>query len=285
MEIDQLLNFIGAILGGGIIGAIISALATIFYGERRVETLRRRREHSIKLNDEFFKKWLNKVGDYSKIRSIDRWMVYSKDIDEMVGVEPKDPTDLEFFDEAKSHLESKYPDILKDWKELKRATFAHNKELAAFLEELRALIVKELEMPCYYRGMRGDLPERYVMPDRLVFHIYDIISHEIRTGRKWFGGKPNVNPVISGDVTFYELRWWNDPTLVKSRNRKETEKYVPLIKHLVEVSKYKDKVEKLLKKEDEVLQPMRENFEQKIKDLIKSIELGNILKGKCRFCP
>ena len=66
----QILYFLGAILGGGVIGAIISSLATIFFGERRVETMRRRREHSIKLNDVVLKPWLSKCQDYCKIGAI-----------------------------------------------------------------------------------------------------------------------------------------------------------------------------------------------------------------------
>jgi len=138
----------------------------------------------------------------------------------LVAIEPKDPANLEFFDEAKNHLESKYLDVLNAWEELKGATLEHNKEIATFLEEIRTLIVKEVAMPCYYWGMRGDEPERYVRPARLALHIYEIISHEIRTGRQWFGGKPKVRPTIYGDTTFYELQWGNDSRLVKSQEKK-----------------------------------------------------------------
>jgi len=244
-----------------------------------IEITRIRQEHSIKINDEALKPWLTKVENYCKIE-----VVYSEDVDKMVGVEPKNPLDLDFFDVAESHLESKYPDVLKAWEELKHVTFKHNKELALLLEEIRTLIVKEREMPCYYWGMRGDAPERYVRPDRLALHVYEIISHEIRTGRQWFGGKPKVRPTIYADTTFYELQWGNDSCLVKSQEEKEVEKYVPLIIQLVEASKYKDEVKSLLKKEDKIYKTKRGNFEGKIKDVIKSIELGKLLEGKCRFC-
>jgi len=62
----------------------------------------------------------------------------------LVAIEPKDPANLEFFDEAKNHLESKYLDVLNAWEELKGATLEHNKEIATFLEEIRTLIVKEV---------------------------------------------------------------------------------------------------------------------------------------------
>ena len=125
--------------------------------------MRRRREHSIKLKNEVLRPWLSKVEEYCKIDA-----AYSYVAHKMVGVEPKDPTQLEFFDIAKSHFESKYPDVLKAWEELKRVTSEHNKELALLLEEIRALIIKEFKMPRHYWGVsRGEIPEERITPDRL----------------------------------------------------------------------------------------------------------------------
>jgi len=279
MGFDGLNSLIGAI-AGAIIGAIISALAVMFYGERWVENLRRRREHSIKLKDEVLKPWLAKIGEYCKINA-----VYSRNDDKIVGAEPKDSTDLEFFDVVKSHLESKYPEILKDWEELKRVTFEQNKELAMFLEEIRTLIIREFKMPCYYSNSYGEIPEEYIMPDRLVKNTYEEMVYRIRHGRKWMIGKPSIQPVIYGDEKFYELTWGAYSSIVKSRDKKETERTLPLIDQIIEASKSIEEVKKLIKAEDEIYKMKREIFEQKIEELIKSIELGNILKGKCRFCP
>jgi len=133
MDIAQILYFLGAILGGGIIGAIISSLATVFFGERRVETLRRRRDHSIKLNDGVLKPWISKLQDYCKSGRA----IYNHEVTRIVENKPKDPTDSEFFTEAKSHLESNYPAVLKSWEELKQATLSHNEKIATVLEETR----------------------------------------------------------------------------------------------------------------------------------------------------
>jgi len=139
----------------------------MFYGERWVEASRRRREHSIRLNDGVFKPWLSKVEEYCKNDA-----VYFKNSDKMVGVEPKNPTDLEFFDEAKNHLETKYTNILEAWEELKRVTLKHNEKLAIVLEELRTLIIRELKMHCYYWSLGAEEPEEYIKPDRIAQQIY-----------------------------------------------------------------------------------------------------------------
>lgn len=290
MQPDQIINFIGAILGGGIIGAIISALATIFYGERRVETLRRRREHSIKLNDGVLKPWLSNVRVYCKIGE-----TYSFDVHKIVGLEPKDPTDLEYFDVAKSHLESKYPDIIEAWEDLKHATLEHNKDLAILLEEIRTLTIEELKMPPYYSGMRGRSPKEYITLDRFVETIYHEIAsrtrmhaqaraeHRVHPERKWMIGKPSIHPVIHGEEKFHELSW-GSYTLVWNLDEEEVKRAKALIDKILDTSKFKEEVKNLIEREDMVHKTKREVFEMKIKDLIKSIELGNILKGKCRFC-
>jgi len=60
---------------------------------------------------------------------------------------------------------------------------------------------------------------------------------------------------------------------------------IPLINQLIETPKFKKEEKNLTKRKDEIYKIKREDFEAKIKDVIESIELGNILKGKCRFCP
>lgn len=189
--IYQIISLLGAIVGA-IIGAIISAFAVMFYGERWVETSRRRREHSIKLKDEVLKPWLSKVGEYCKIDA-----AYSHDVHKMVDVEPKDPTDLEFFDVAKNHLDSKYPNILEAWEELKRVTSELNKELATILEEIRTLTIKEFELPCYYWFPGAEMLEEHIKPDKIAQSIYKEIEWRAPRKRKWVGRAPRSEPVIS----------------------------------------------------------------------------------------
>jgi len=47
----------------------------------------------------------------------------------------------------------------------------------------------------------------------------------------------------------------------------------------------KDKMQTLVEKEETILSPKRRDFEEKIEGLIKSVELGNTILGKCHLCP
>lgn len=278
VEIDQLLNFIGAILGGGIIGAIISAIVTMRFGERWVETFRIRREHSIKLNEGFLKPWLSKIKEYSKIDA-----AYSKDSDKMVGVEPEYPTDLNFFDEAKSHLETKYPNVLEAWEELKRVTSQHNEKLAIVLEELRTSIIGELKMHCYYYNLGAEEPAEHIKPDKIAQQVYQEIESRAQYERKWFRGEPRVTPVIIGSLKFFRLEWGNN-ILIRSRDEEKVISSIPFINQLIETPKFNKEEKNLTKRKDEIYKVKRDDFEAKIKEVIESIDLGNILEGKCRHC-
>ena len=246
--------------------------------EAAVEIARRRREHSKKIQDGALKPWQTNIEHYCKIG-----VVYSKDIDKLVSVEPKDPTDLKFFDVAKSHLESKYPDVLNAWEELKRVTSKHNKELASFCEEIRTSTIKELKIPRRYSNLRGRAPEEYITLDRFVENICEEMELRLQGNKQWAIGEPKKEPFRRGDEKFYHLAW-GSYELVTSRDEKDVDKVIILINKIIETPRFIEKVKNLIKREDEIYRIKRREFETKIKDVIKSIELGNILEGKCRFC-
>jgi len=273
MELAEILSILSLVAS-----PIVSFLVARFYGERWVETARRRREHSVKLNEGVLKPWISKVGEYCKIDA-----VYSRETDQMMGVEPKDPTDLEFFNAARSHLELKYPNILKAWEELKLATSDHNKERAIILERIRKLVLEETKKPCYYWSPGIETPDEYVRPDELVQHIYQEIEWREPNKRKWAGGTPYVQPTMSGNKQFYHLTW--NSTLMESLDKKDVEKAILLINSIIDTAKLRDEVKDLKKRESEVYKTKWQNFETKMKELVESIELGNNLQGTCRFCP
>jgi len=258
--------------------------------EATIEIARRRREHSSRLKDEVLKPWLSKVGEYCKIG-----VTYSYEVHKIVGLEPKDPIDLKFFDFAKSHLESKYPEIMKAWEELKLVTSKHNKDLASLLEETRTLTIKDLKIPAYYSDMRGRLPEEHITLDRFVEAIYQEMNYRIRTRaqeraehrvhpeRKWMIGKPLIQPVMHGKEKFHTLAW-GSYRLVRNRDEEKVKKAKSLIDKILDTSRFKDEVKNLIDREDQIYKTKRDNFETKIKDVINSVELGNVLEGRCRFC-
>jgi hypothetical protein len=269
-------SFWAAMLGGGIVGAVISALATIFFGERRVETLRLRREHSRILLDGTLKPWLDKYKQICMIGA-----EYSSDPDTLVAHEPQESS-LKFFDDIRSHLGSKYPDTMKSWEVLKEATFEHNKKLALILEDIRNSIIKETSLPQYHR--HGREPREYISPERIVEYVYETMAYETHTGEDWFRGKPDVQPFTSGNTMFYQVKWGNYSNFAICRDENSAGKIVHKIIDIVESPEYEQRIRQAVDAEDRIIQPKRISFEQKMEDLIESIELGNSLRGKCKHC-
>jgi len=244
-----------------------------------IERDRRRQRHSEKIKDEALIPWVSKAKEYCKIDAI-----YSKDKGKMIGVQSEDPTDLEFFDVAKNHLESKYATVLEAWQELKKFTSEYNKELATLLEEIRKVTIKELKMPYYYPRLPGKEPEERIMIVRFIKSIHREIQMRLHHKREWTFGKPQIEPLVSGAKKYFTLNW-EGYSLVKSLEKGKVKNVLSLITQLVEMPNFKEQVERLEKLREENYESKRKNFETKIKDIIKSIELGKILEGECRFCP
>lgn len=246
--------------------------------DNQPELGRRRQDHSIKIKDEALKPWLAKIEEYAKIDAL-----YSKDKDKIVGSEPTDPTDLDFFDVAKSHLETRYPEIMEAWTNLKSVTRTHNLRLAAFFEETRVLIIEALKLHCHYSNSQGRTPEEYITIDRFVRILYEEMKLK-NMQEDWRMERPKTYPVMYGSETFYELEWASY-RLMKSRDKEKAEEAIQLIDQLAANPQLMGKVADLEKSLDEIQKVKRADFERKLKEVVKSIELGRLLEGECRFCP
>lgn len=247
--------------------------------EAKIEKQRIRRVHSEKINDGALKPWLEKVADYCKIK-----VVYSKELDKMIALRPNDPTDLDYFYAAKSHLESKYPEVIEAWEEFKHVTFEHNKELVLLFEKIRMLVIKELNLPLYYSSLYGKTPQEHVTVDRFIENIYQEMRFRLERNEKWYFGQPKITPFISGKKKFFRLAWGSYSDSVTSSKESTVKKAMALIDRIAENSEFKEAVKNLRRHEDEIYKKKQESFKAKIKDVTDSIELGRILEGKCRFC-
>ena len=58
-----------------------------------------------------------------------------------------------------------------------------------------------------------------------------------------------------------------------------------LFSQLIEDEGYREKIKDFMTKQEETYDKELEKVKQDIRDIIKSIELGNIIKGKCKYCP
>lgn len=89
---------------------------------------------------------------------------------------------------------------------------------------------------------------------------------------------------MHGEEKFHTLAW-GSYRLVINRDERKVKKAKSLIDKIIDTPRFKQEVQNLMKREDGTYKVKRGDFEDKIKDVVKSIELGKNLEGKCRFCP
>lgn len=253
-----------------------------YHGERWVETRRIRMKHSVKLKDDFFKSWLSKIGEYNdEYCKIDAQ--YSKEIDIMVPLKPKEPDNLQFYNEATSHMKN-YEQLLKDWENQKQITLKLNEELATIFEEIRVLVKKEIDLHYWCPRYSGDEPDEYLCPNTFIGAIYEEVENRIKRDKKQFIGSGKIEPTIHGDKKIYYFKWL-DRTLARSPKQEHMEKAQQLFSQFIEDDRYKERIKVFLAKQKETYDKALEKVKQEIGEIIKSIELGNIIKGKCQYCP
>lgn len=222
------------------------------------------RPHSDRLNN-VFKSWLRSGEFLPQIQDI-------ANIPEGVAVEvaivskpaPPSPYALHF---ALQHLESGYPQVYLELKEIEGKIEHHNKRTADFFNRLYERVRKELKLP------EPPADKRYAYYGRL-------ISYSLR---KTLTGYPESEPEIIQTDQSWQLRW-NGAHLVIG-TRKDCEKGFKSIDNLRRsedvVSKAKNLYEAAEKLKIE-REKTREQLHLKITD---NLEVGGIIKGQCEACP
>jgi len=285
--VDELAYLLINALLSLMVSASTGFLVSKYYGERWVEKRRSRMEHSIRLKDGFFKPWLEKIGEhndeYCKIGA-----QYSKELGKMSPLKPREPDNIQFYEEAMSHLKD-YDQFLKNWGNLKQITLKLNEKLAILFEEIIVLVKKEIDVPYWCPGYSGDEPDDYLCPDTFSRAIYEEVEGRLKTGKKQFIGYGVVVPEIYnvpiiGEKKSYRLDWGNR-TLARILDKELMDKTECFFWYFVDDAAYRERISAFMAEQKETYDKELERVRQGLIDTIKSIELGNTIKGKCRYCP
>jgi hypothetical protein len=239
-----------------------------------------KREHSMKLMTGGLIPWRDGRGQSCRVG-----FQYSPETDRIEGITPEDPKNLVLFDAVKAHLTSGHSEILEAWEGYKLAVLQHNQDVAEFLEGIRKQIASSAELPQYHHLLRQDEPDEYIIPVRVAEEIYSWLRYESANGKKW-SDRPKVGSYMAGED---RSKWYtlgsSNATFGKARNPEKFDSTRSAIDTIRNSTQNKQKVDQLIKTEREVLPLKEKQFEDEINKIIRSIELGNCLKGKCKDCP
>jgi hypothetical protein len=275
-------NFWAALLGGGVISAIISSLVSLLIafrlGPRHVEKERAKREHSMKLMTGGLIPWRDGRGLLCRVG-----FQYSPETERFEGMIPEDPKSPVFFDVVKAHLTSGHSGILEIWEDYKLAVLRHNRNVAEFLEGINKQIASSAKLPQYHHLLRQNEPDEYIIPTRMAEEIYNWLRYESDRGKEW-NEVPKVGSYIAGEDTWYQLAS-SGATFGRARTPKKFNSTLSTFDTIRNSAQNKRIVDQFVKTEREVLPIKEKQFEDEINKIIRSIELGNCLTGKCEDCP
>jgi hypothetical protein len=188
-------SFWAALLGGGIISAIISSLVSLLiafrFCLRHVEKERMKREHSMRLMTEGLIPWRDGRGQSCKVG-----FQYSPETDRIEGMAPEDPKSMVLFGAVKAHLTSAHSEILKAWEDYKLTVLQHNQNVAEFLEGIRKQIASSAELPQYHHLLRQNEPDEYIISVSIAEEIFRWLRYESTSGKDYNDG-PKVGSYIA----------------------------------------------------------------------------------------
>ncbi len=262
------------------ISSFVSLLIALFLGPRHVEKEHRRREHSIRLMTDGLIPWRDGRGLFCT-----PGFEYSPETNRIEPKTPKNPEKLVLLDAVKEHLVSGHPEVLQEWEDYKLAVLQHSQNIAQFLEGIKKQIASSTDLPEYHYLFRENEPAEYVIPVKAAEEIYSWLRYESVNGKRWVA-KANVRSYVEGETS---LKWYtlefSSATLAKAKSPQRFDSIISTIEAIGNSSQNKQRVDQFVRIEREDLAHKERQFEDRINNIIRSVQLGNCLKGRCRDCP
>jgi len=273
--------YLGLLLSS-LLALLVALVAGRHYGRAAAERGLRLRDHAISLEQDGLRQWaawmdrLCGIG-VARTQAAAVFTGVAREEGSFKAFEPQDPR-VDVFPELRSHLESGYPDILKQWEDLKRVVSGYNIRLIVFLERLKRELEEGLAIPAYY-GV-GRAPDRSVNTAaivELVFHaVGDGVSEPTELLRSlYIGGGEAGLP--------YYLGYPGYTYLARSPLLTDIKEVNSLVRQFVPSLFEREEFRRLVEEAD-ILKAQREKLKERILGVARAVNLGEQLKGMCHVC-
>ena len=268
---------------GKIVFTAIVATGFSLYAQRIfVERSQKRSQHSKEFTKESLLVLTQRIQEVCQ-----EGCKYDFESDKLVPKPLQPYTSLPYYDYVKEHFISGYKDEWILWVVIEYNTNEYNKKYAEISEKIRQDLFKEnpsLKEKEYYYKIGHIEPPIYVKPDYISSTIIEELLYRLKGFREWFpAGQLEKNTVSYSGNVVYTLKSVNGSYVVQSRSTEDIEQIHSFI--------LKKVISAELIKEVGTLQTLKEDKEMyinqlssKVMNMKSSIELGNIIKGKCEVC-
>jgi hypothetical protein len=270
-----------------ILTALFSFFIALLTSEKAVERSQLRRYHSEKLKDSLIE-WKSNIHLFLTFNS--EYSHNDRQIEmKIIG----DISTIPFYNFLWEHLEKGNKDIVDSWNHLYELFLKINNERADIINNI---FIKLKEQNAdrnsyfYYPKLYDKQPEEFINIIKMSEIIFEETQTRLRENVKWKGGEPNITKSHGREgILFHNLA-------MSSTSPSSQETCASLINY--------DEMVKIMKSVYDVLADEGINdsvrhfltqfpsyyvheidFSNKLSNLIWYIELGNNLKGSCKFCP
>ena len=269
-----------------VIPIILSLFATTFLQKTYLQRIQDKREHSKTLNDEAFKKWLNKINDICPIDMKYNLPAYSHEESRFVPVGLK-KLDLSAHSKfLESHMKTGYRKELKCWEELRKSIKRFNEGIANSLEDIRLIIHQiscHLELCEYYDKPEDKFPMEYIRPDELAKQIFNLIVNKVYVRGEWIYSKINKSYMPREKTRFFTLAIGTMNNFISDTNEKKVDDLRTYIGKIIEDENINLKIDELRNME-KIIKNDRDEFRDKLGNIISTIEHTKNVKGRCVIC-
>jgi len=276
-SVDTLLIEIGKVIFTTIVATAISLYAQ----KRFVEKNQKKSQHSKDIAMESLGVLAQRIRDICQ-----EGCEYNFENDRLVPKKLHPYTSIPYYNYVKEHFLTGYAEEWKLWLSIEDISREYNTKYAEISEKIRQDLFKEypsFKEKEYYHKIGHFDPPTFLKPDYIANTIIEELLNRLKGFKEWFPGSLEQSYFESGGKRIFTVKTTNGPHLSQSNNQDKSQAISLFITRKV------TNVE--LVKEVAVLQKLKEQKESyftllsdRIAEIKSSIELGDLIKGKCDVC-
>lgn len=266
---------------------ILSTGISLLANKTFIQRSQRKRLHSQTINDESFKKWFDEINNMCPIDIEHNLPTYSHEKNMIVPNKLKKLESIPHQKYLESHMKNGYPKEWEAWVELRESIKNFNKQIANTLQHIQDKIYDEtfkvLVMPHYFK-IGHERPLEYINTVALAEKIYKEILHRLSGHADWMYGDVVKSSVMRRESRFFQLAIGNSgPLIMECKEDRPVDAIMDFIPKQLVDQQYTVKINDIKEKAEELVN-QRNEFNQKLEDIISNIELGKNVKGNCSNC-